>query len=79
MFDLQLADGTGTGSRLALWNQPGSDITGMVARVEKVAKTCEQVERYDYGFANRAVSQVHSSKKVKDFVFNLLLTVLISQ
>lgn len=42
----QLADGDGRASRLLLWNQPGSDITGMVARCEKMASTCEQVREW---------------------------------
>lgn len=36
-------DGHGRSSRLCIWNHPGSDITGMVARCEKVAGTMEQV------------------------------------
>ncbi|KAK2164069.1 hypothetical protein LSH36_69g04043 [Paralvinella palmiformis] len=40
-----LADGTGTGSRLVIWNNPGHDITGMVARARKVAQTCEDVNK----------------------------------
>lgn len=26
-----------------IWNQPGTDVTGMVARSEKVVNTCEAV------------------------------------
>ena len=36
-------DGHGRKSRLCLWNQPGNDITGMLARCEKVAGTMEDV------------------------------------
>jgi hypothetical protein len=36
-------DGSGRISRMALWNHPGKDITGMVARAEKVAGTVEKV------------------------------------
>lgn len=46
-----LADGTGTASRLVIWNNPGHDITGMVARARKVAQTCEDLmdgEIYHY-------------------------------
>ena len=28
-----------------LWNHPGNDITGLIARAEKVAGTAEQVSR----------------------------------
>lgn len=40
---LAVADGSGRQSRLCLWNHPGSDVTGMVGRAEKVAGTMEQV------------------------------------
>ena len=40
---LQLPDGEGRESRLVIWSHPGSDVTGMVARCEKVAGTMEQV------------------------------------
>ena len=35
----QVADGSkeGRASRLSLWSHPGSDVTGMVARSQKVA------------------------------------------
>lgn len=36
-------DGHGRQSRLCLWNHPGNDITGMLARCEKVAGTMEKV------------------------------------
>ena len=36
-------DGHGRHSRLSLWSHPGKDITGMVARSEKVAGTLEEV------------------------------------
>lgn len=44
-------DGMGRQTRLALWNHPGSDVTGMIARVPKVAKTMEALlggEVYHY-------------------------------
>lgn len=44
-------DGHGRQSRLCLWNQPGNDITGMLARCEKVAGTMEELlggEVYHY-------------------------------
>lgn len=28
----------------ATWNHPGSDVTGLVARSEKVVNTCEKVD-----------------------------------
>ena len=39
-------DGHGRHSRMSLWSHPGKDITGMVARSEKVAGTMEEVETY---------------------------------
>jgi len=39
----QLADGEGRASRLVIWSHPGNDVTGMVARSEKVAGICEKV------------------------------------
>ncbi|XP_078662035.1 L-proline trans-4-hydroxylase-like isoform X2 [Branchiostoma floridae x Branchiostoma belcheri] len=44
-------DGEGGKSRLVLWNQPGNDITGVMARCEKVAGTMEKLlggEVYHY-------------------------------
>ena len=38
-------DGRGRRSKLCIWKHPGHDITGMVARSEKVAGTMEQVYR----------------------------------
>ncbi|KAK3088538.1 hypothetical protein FSP39_020279, partial [Pinctada imbricata] len=46
-----VADGTGRESKMALWSHPGSDVTGMVARCNKVAETCEKLldgEVYHY-------------------------------
>lgn len=34
----------GRGSRLSIWCNPGHDITGIVARSEKIAGTMEQVD-----------------------------------
>ena len=36
-------DGMGRQSKVCLWNQPGEDITGIIARSEKVATTMEKV------------------------------------
>ena len=36
-------DGRGGNIRVALWNQPGNDVTGMVARSQKIAGTFEKV------------------------------------
>lgn len=44
-------DGEGYAARMLLWNQPGDDITGMVARSEKMVNTCEALlgdEVYHY-------------------------------
>ena len=38
-----LNDGHGRNSRLSVWSHPGKDITGMVARADKVAGTIEEV------------------------------------
>ncbi|KAL4239591.1 hypothetical protein ACF0H5_000401 [Mactra antiquata] len=46
-----MPDNEGRDARLILWNHPGNDVTGMVARCEKVAGTCEQLlggEVYHY-------------------------------
>ena len=34
-------DGMGRRTRLALWNHPGNDVTGMIARMPRVFKTME--------------------------------------
>ena len=39
----QVGDGEGRESKLCLWNHPGTDVTGMLARCEKVAGTCAEV------------------------------------
>lgn len=36
-------DGDGRNVRMTLWNHPGSDITGMINRSEKVVNTCREV------------------------------------
>lgn len=46
-----LDDGEGRASRLVIWSHPGNDVTGMMARSEKVAGTCEKLlegEVYHY-------------------------------
>ena len=42
---LQVADGSkeGRASRLSLWSHPGNDVTGMIARSQKVDGTCQEV------------------------------------
>ena len=32
--------------KLVIWNQPGNDVSGMMARCNKVVDTCEQVHVY---------------------------------
>jgi len=39
----KLDDGEGRASRLVIWSHPGNDVTGMLARSEKVAGICEKV------------------------------------
>lgn len=45
-------DGLGTKAKMVIWCHPGDDVTGMVARCEKVVNTCEQLmgggEAYHY-------------------------------
>ncbi|KAL4226659.1 hypothetical protein ACF0H5_014640 [Mactra antiquata] len=44
-------DGEGRKAHMNIWNQPGDDITGMVARCDKIVNTCEQLiggEVYHY-------------------------------
>ncbi|XP_071948856.1 L-proline trans-4-hydroxylase-like [Antedon mediterranea] len=46
-----LDDGAGLKSKMALWNHPGDDVTGMVGKCEKVAGTMEKLlggEIYHY-------------------------------
>lgn len=43
IFCPKISDGTGRECRMALWSHPGSDVTGMVARCEKVSETSEKV------------------------------------
>lgn len=51
---LQLDDGHGRQSRMLLWNQPGTDVTAMVARCHKMVDTCQQVRPFvlNYRFTN---------------------------
>lgn len=39
----EMADGQGKNSRLSIWSHPGEDVTGMLARSEKVVTTSEEV------------------------------------
>jgi hypothetical protein len=41
---IQVGDGAGKETYMVVWNHPGVDVTGMVARCEKVAGTCEKVK-----------------------------------
>lgn len=40
-----LPDGSGRASRLVLWNQPGTDFSGILARSKKMAGSCEELLR----------------------------------
>ena len=42
-------DGEGGMVKVCLWNQPGDDITGIIARSEKMAGTFEQVIKNFHG------------------------------
>ncbi len=39
----EMSDGHGKNSRLSIWSHPGEDVTGMLARSEKVVTTTEEV------------------------------------
>ncbi|XP_033759626.1 L-proline trans-4-hydroxylase-like [Pecten maximus] len=40
---LQVGDESGKKTKIALWTHPGSDVSGMMARSDKVVKTCEDL------------------------------------
>ena len=63
---LQLADGTGSYSRLLIWSHPGTDVTGMVATCEKVAKSCEIVSfvLYHIHLADKLLSYATNEKHI---------------
>ena len=42
-YSYDVADSDGRNSRACIWNHPGDDVTGMVARSEKVVTTSENV------------------------------------
>lgn len=42
------SDGDKGEIRMILWNHPGDDYTGIMARCERVVDTCEKVRRYYY-------------------------------
>ncbi len=54
-FPPQMPDGSpeGRASRLSLWSHPGNDVTGMVARAEKVAGTSREVRVCEVGVRAR--------------------------
>ena len=43
VFVSKASDGLGREAKLTVWSHPGNDVSGMVARSEKVAGTCEKV------------------------------------
>ena len=51
------SDGEGKQLRLTLWNHPGSDITGMINRSEKVVNTCKEVSCYGENDLNEQASK----------------------
>lgn len=73
----QLPDGSGRASRLVLWNQPGTDFSGILARSKKMAGSCEEVDCFKHyftynlliiftnniilAFARRSISLSHKS------------------
>lgn len=42
-FIFQIPDASGRMPRMVLWRAPGSDVTGMICRCEKVVTTSEKV------------------------------------
>ena len=56
-------DGEGKKLRLTLWNHPGSDITGMINRCEKVVNTCKEVIDWLFGWTkNCKITTIHANK-----------------
>ena len=55
-YSFQRDDGKGKKNTYLAWNHPGSDVTGMIARSEKVAGTFEKVTYKWYGFKTVATS-----------------------
>ncbi|XP_060067967.1 L-proline trans-4-hydroxylase-like [Ylistrum balloti] len=48
---LKVGDGSGKKTKIALWTHPGSDVSGMMARCDKIVNTCEELlgeEVYHY-------------------------------
>ena len=43
-FTVQVLDTDGRGPLMALWKHPGNDVTGLLARCEKVSTTAEKVK-----------------------------------
>ena len=43
-YKYPLDDGDGRHVFMSLWNQPGNDVTGMVARCRKIVDTFEKVK-----------------------------------
>ena len=56
-------DGRGGNIRVALWNQPGNDVTGMVARSQKIAGTFEKVT-YDVAAVREMFLEIISKHSV---------------
>ena len=48
------SDGEGRKASLVMWNQPGSDLTGLVARTNRMVDTVEQVHKDRLGVADHA-------------------------
>lgn len=44
----QRPDKKGKEPKLVLWQHPGNDVTGMVARSRKVAETCQEVKKMNH-------------------------------
>ena len=55
-------DGRGRRSRMALWNHPGDDVTGAIARVPRVRETMERL-------LGGPVYHYHSKLMMKDHCF----------
>ena len=48
-------DGSGMRAKVVLWNQPGNDITGVMAKAEKMAGTFEKVHLHESILSNDAI------------------------
>lgn len=48
-YTMTRPDGTKNNIRMTLWNHPGHDVTGVMARTERLINTAEQVSGRETG------------------------------